>query len=114
MLMSAPQVLGPPETHPDGGGSGGSGSSGSGAVVGRLQHYHQQPQFNVKESTLIISNSSTCTLKLKGGSCWSFLKRKKNKNAPSGSSSIGGGGGGSTYTVQFNKETTKTTKSSEV
>ena len=112
MLMSAPQVLGPPETHPDGGGSGGSGSSGSGAVVGRL-HYHQQPQFNVKESTLIISNSSTCTLKLKGGSCWSFLKKKKNKNAPSGSS-IGGGGGGSTYTVQFNKETTKTTKSSEV
>ena len=97
MLMSAPQVLGSPETHP--GGSGGSGSSGSGAVVGRL-HYHQQPQFNVKESTLIISNSSTCTLKLKGGGCGSFLKKKNNN--------------GSIYTVQFNKETTKTTTSSEV
>lgn len=96
--MSAPQVLGP-ETHPDGG-SGGSGGSGSGAV-GSLQHlYHQQPQFNVKESTLVISNISTCTLKLNGGgSCGSFLKKKNNN--------------GSTYTVQFNKETTKTTKSSE-
>ena len=78
--------------QPDGFAKAG-GSGGPGAVGG---------QFNVKEATQVISNSSTCTLKFES-SGGPFMKSKNIKN-------------NSTYTVQFNKETTKTTKttSSEV
>lgn len=83
--------------YPDGfkkaGGSGGPGAVG------------ENPHFNLKEatSTLVISNSSTCTLKVQSSGAPRFMKKKNSKKD-------------STYTVQFNKETTKTTKttSSEV
>ena len=119
MPMSAPEVVGIDTRDPEGGGcylvkvadnesgEGGRGSAepyteadaaGGGstsASVGAQQapgspNHH----FNVQESTLVISNSSTCTLKLQSSGPFS----KKNKN----------------YTVQFNKETTKTTTSSQV
>ena len=83
--MSATSDIGP-TLHPDGFAKAG-GSGGPGAVGG---------QFNVKEATQVISNSSTCTLKFESSGA-SFMKSKNTKN-------------NSTYTVQFNKETTKTTK----
>ena len=114
--MSASEVVGIESRDPEGGcylvkaGSGsGSGCSGHcadevggfspGAVEGptSTSSTTHQPQhhFNVQESTLVISNSSTCTLKLQSSS-GPFSSKKKN------------------YTVQFNKETTKTTTSSQV
>ena len=109
--MSASEVVGIESRDPEGGcylvkaGSGsGSGCSGHcadevggfcpGAVGGPTTTHQPQHHFNVQESTLVISNSSTCTLKLQ--SQGPFSSKKKN------------------YTVQFNKETTKTTTSSQV
>ena len=111
MPMSASEVVGIESRDPEGGcylvkaGSGsGSGCSGHcadevggfcpGAVGGPTTTHQPQHHFNVQESTLVISNSSTCTLKLQ--SQGPFSSKKKN------------------YTVQFNKETTKTTTSSQV
>ena len=112
--MSASEVVGIETRNPEGGcylvkagGSGsGSGYSGHcadevggfspGAVGGPSSTSHQpQHHMNVQESTLVISNSSTCTLKLQSSS-GPFSSKTKN------------------YTVQFNKETTKTTTSSQV
>ena len=110
MSLSGSSIIGPEALHPDGGnGGGGSGAvtaAGNGNSLQTSQpsttpitQPHQQPQVNVKEATLVISNSSTCTLKLQ--SSGGPFQKKKNLNS-------------STYTVQFNKETTKTTTSSEV
>lgn len=98
-MSASPPIIGP---ESDVGGPGGgprigpSGLSSSGFSGGP-----QQTHVNVKESTLVISNSSTCTLKLQstGGP---FKKAQ-----PSLSSTT-------SYSVQFNKETTTKTTSSEV
>jgi len=98
MLTSASSSIIGPETHPDSDSGGGSG-----AVTSPGGGLHTLPaQVNVKNNTLVILNSSTCTLKLqsKGGP---FQKKKVSQHNST-----------STYTVQFNKETTKTTTSSEV
>ena len=117
MPMSASEVVGIDTRDPEGGGcylvkvESGSGRGGRGSAEPCFEADEagggsaasasvgaQQPSpnhhFNVQESTLVISNSSTCTLKLQSSGPFS----KKNKN----------------YTVQFNKETTKTTTSSQV
>ena len=121
MPMSASEVVGIDTRDPEGGGcylvkvaEGGSGEGGRGSAEPYTEadeagggfksasasvEAQQAPSspnhhFNVQESTLVISNSSTCTLKLQSSGPFS----KKNKN----------------YTVQFNKEITKTTTSSQV
>ena len=66
--MSATSDIGP-TLHPDGFAKAG-GSGGPGAVGG---------QFNVKEATQVISNSSTCTLKFESSGA-SFMKSKNTKN----------------------------------
>ena len=96
MLMSASSPIIGPESEVVGGSVGGPFSGASNPGLGGLSS--PQPQVNVKESTLVISNSSTCTLKLQSSSAKPFKKGTANH----------------TYTVQFNKETTKTKTSSEV
>ena len=112
MPMSASEVVGIETRNPEGGcylvkaGGSGSGSGYSGHCADEVggfspgastssSHQPQPHHFNVQESTLVISNSSTCTLKLQSSS-GPFSSKTKN------------------YTVQFNKETTKTTTSSQV
>ena len=91
--VEAPGYGGGPGPLSGPGGPGGPALSGPGgpALSGPSG---PGPQVNLKESTLVISNSSTCTLKLQ--SSGGPFQKKKNTNS-------------STYTVQFNKETTKTT-----
>lgn len=93
------------------GGSQGCQFQGQAGAVGDPgDHPSAAGNFNLKEKTLVISNSSTCTLKLQSSLQPRNVFMNKNKKSSSSSKKD------STYTVQFNKETTKTTKttSSEV
>jgi len=106
MLTSASSPIIGPETHPDGDSGGGSGAVTS-PCGGGPQPTPNQPgsdRVNVKNNTLVILNSSTCTLKLQSTGSGPFSQKKKAHSLHQHNSS--------TYTVQFNKETTKTTTTS--
>ena len=79
MLTSASSPIIGPETHPDGDSGGGSGAVTS-PCGGGPQPIPNQPgsdRVNVKNNTLVILNSSTCTLKLQSTGSGPFSQKKK-------------------------------------
>ena len=89
MLTSASSPIIGPETHPDGDSGGGSravtspcggGPQPTPNQPGSEQTNKQQPpsdRVNVKNNTLVILNSSTCTLKLQSTGSGPFSQKKK-------------------------------------
>ena len=90
MLTSASSPIIGPETHPDGDSGGGSRAVTSPCGGGPQPTPPNQPgsdRVNIKNNTLVISNSSTCTLKLQSTGSGPFSQKKKAHRLVSSTSS---------------------------